>query len=219
MPPAENAGNPELEQDFLNALLSLDKIEAGRIYSEALHRNNAPNFAENIVINVLETIGNGWEEGKYSLSQVYMSGRICEDVVTTLPVQIRIPKTDSPLTAIALLNDHHALGKRMVLSVLHATGYDILDYGRVDVSGLVDNIQRDGVQIILISVLMLPSALHVKDVREKLNAAGRQVKIVVGGAPFRLNKQLWQAVGADAAGYTASDAVEIIHSICRGGDS
>ena len=219
MSAAKNADHPELEQDFLKALLSLDKIEAGRIYSEALIRKNVSNFAENIVIDVLETIGNGWETGKYSLSQVYMSGRICEEVVTTLPVQARVPKMDSPLMAIALLNDHHALGKRMVISVLHSAGYDVIDYGRVDVSGLVDNIKRDGVQIVLISVLMLPAALHVKDVREMLNTAGQRVKIVVGGAPFRLNQQLWKTVGADAAGNTASDAVEIIHSFCRGGDS
>jgi methanogenic corrinoid protein MtbC1 len=64
---------------------------------------------------------------------------------------------------------------------------------------------------------MLPSAWQVKDVKEKLDASGSTVKIVVGGAPFRLDQQLWKRVGADAVGYTASDAIGIVRSIVKGG--
>ncbi len=212
---ADNDSYPELKQEFLKALLSLDRIQAERILTDISHLKNAPCSSESLIVDVLETIGTEWENGKFALSQVYMSGRICEELVAHVPVQTRIPQKNAPAMAIALLNDYHALGKRMVLSVLHSAGYAVTDYGRMDVPNLVAAIKQDGIQIILISVLMLPSALHVKDLRQTLNAAGLLVKIIVGGAPFRLNKELWKTVGADAAGHTAADAIDIIDSICR----
>ena len=35
-------------------------------------------------------------------------------------------------------------------------------------------------------------------------------KVVVGGAPFLFDDQLWQEVGADAMGKSAADAVAIV---------
>ncbi len=42
------------------------------------------------------------------------------------------------------------------------------------------------------------------------------VKIVVGGAPFRFDDQLWREVGADAMCRTASEAVDVIHEVMGG---
>jgi methanogenic corrinoid protein MtbC1 len=47
-------------------------------------------------------------------------------------------------------------------------------------------------------------------VRARLQALGSEVKVVVGGAPFRLDDQLWKEVGADAMGREASEALDII---------
>jgi methanogenic corrinoid protein MtbC1 len=58
--------------------------------------------------------------------------------------------------------------------------------------------------------LILPSALKVKEVCAQLKARGADVKVVVGGAPFLFDDQLWNEVGADAMGQSASDAVAIV---------
>jgi len=73
--------------------------------------------------------------------------------------------------------------------------------------------KKDGIKILLISVLMLPSALKVREVREKLDGSGLNIKIVVGGAPFLFDDKLWKEVGADAMGRYASEAVTIITSL------
>jgi methanogenic corrinoid protein MtbC1 len=78
---------------------------------------------------------------------------------------------------------------------------------------LVERVVADEVKVLLISVLMLPSALHVKDVVEELRAQNNAAKVVVGGAPFHFDPQLWQEVGADAFGETATDAVRIVHQM------
>ncbi len=58
--------------------------------------------------------------------------------------------------AIAVLDDYHLLGKRMVYSVLRASGYELTDYGTVDGDALVGHVVRDGIVVLLISVLDAP---------------------------------------------------------------
>ncbi|MBF0465206.1 MAG: cobalamin-dependent protein [Nitrospirae bacterium] len=192
-------------------------MKARRILSETINLITFDQLIETVIVSALENIGKGWEKGEYALSQVYMSGRICEELVETLIPMGNRQKKPAPKMAIAMLNDYHALGKRIVYSTLRASGFDVLDYGRVSTEGLVQRICDDGIEVILISVLMFPSALHVKDVKDTLGKKVSNVKIVVGGAPFRLDRQLWKQVGADAVGYTASDAIDIIQSIAAGG--
>jgi methanogenic corrinoid protein MtbC1 len=202
---------------FEKALLSTDRVNASRILSGAMETGPNDLAIETLVVPALENIGAGWESGNYSLSQVYMSGRICEELVETLLPSGNVSGKGSSRMAIALLSDHHALGKRIVYANLRAAGVDLADYGRMGPEALVERIMNDDLQIVLLSVLMLPSAWQVKDVKEKLDASGSTVKIVVGGAPFRLDQQLWKRVGADAVGYTASDAIGIVRSIVKGG--
>jgi methanogenic corrinoid protein MtbC1 len=83
----------------------------------------------------------------------------------------------------------------------------------MEVEELVKRIQQDQVKILLISVLMLPSALRIKKLRERLNQVGSKVKIVVGGAPFRFDEQLWREVGADAVGRSATEAVDVVNQV------
>jgi len=198
---------------FKNALLSSDPDAADAISEEYLASKTALDFAEEVVVKALDEIGDGWQKGEYALSQVYMSGRICEDLIDkVLPDESGLRK-GKPKIALALLNDYHALGKRIVYAVLRAGGFQLIDYGQVEAEDLVTRVIEDKVEILLISVLMLSSALQVKEIVGNLKNAGYKGSIVVGGAPFRLDRKLWQEVGADAVGYTAADALHIVHSL------
>jgi methanogenic corrinoid protein MtbC1 len=202
---------------FEQALLSLDRLKARSILSEAIGTDNPIKSIENIIMPVLELIGEGWEEGNIALSQIYMSGRICEELISDiLPTISKKPKSLQKM-AIAVLNDYHLLGKRIVYSAIRASGYDLIDYGPgLSVKELVEKVRRDNIKILLISVLMLPSALHIKEVRKMIDKEGLKVKIVVGGAPFRFDEQLWKEVGADAMGHNSSEAVKIVARITEG---
>ena len=168
---------------------------------------------EYLVVPGLTRIGKGWEEGTYSLSQIYMSGRICEELVDLILPPNHETRINQPKMAIVTLEDFHLLGKRIVYSTLRASGFEISDYGQMTVEKLEERIIRDQIQILLISVLMLPSALKIKNLRKRLEAENITVKIVVGGAPFQFDHQLWKEVKADAFGESASAAVEIVHEI------
>jgi methanogenic corrinoid protein MtbC1 len=205
----------QLEQ----ALLTMNRVAARRL----LHRSGLSpvEFVESVMVPALDRIGVEWERGDVALSQVYMSGRICEDLMEDSPGCAGPGSGDHPAIAIAVLTDTHLLGKRLVSSVLRAGGFQLLDYGQAALDDLIERTLRDGVRILIVSTLMLSSALQVKELRRRLDAAEAEVKIVVGGAPFRLDPNLWREVGADATSPTASGIVAIVRELaevltCRG---
>jgi methanogenic corrinoid protein MtbC1 len=202
--------------DFTQALLSLDRVVVNQILEKNVHDASPIKFIERVVVTALERIGAGWQDGTVALSQVYMAGRICEDIVDELLPPGDPNRKNQPKLAICILSDHHKLGKIIVYSILRANGFDVSDYGVMEVENLVERAKEDKIEVLLISVLMLPSALKIKTLKEKLKNSGLDIKIIVGGAPFRFDDQLWKMVGADAMCKDASEAASVIEAIMGG---
>lgn len=201
---------------FMEALLALDRLSAKQIFLDQSRTLSRIQFIEEVVASALEKIGTRWQEGSVALSQVYMGGRICEQLVDEILPPGAPERKDQPKMAICVLADHHKLGKIIVYSLLRASGFELLDYDTVNVDELVEGVQRDQIKVLLISVLMLSSALKVKQVKEKLIELNLDVKIIVGGAPFRFDDKLWLEMGADAMGRTASEATAAVRKIMGG---
>ena len=206
-----NARSP-VETEFRKALLALDRLAISRLLASSEDSSPILQRIETLVIPALEWLGDEWEHGRVALSQVYMGGRICEQLVEENLTATKSARIAQPKMGLALLHDYHLLGKRMVYATLRGSGYEVLDYGRQDASSLVQKTCEDGIEVLLISTLMLPSALRVAQVREGLDRLGCHAKIVVGGAPFRFDHKLWREVGADAMCDTASDVLPVIAS-------
>ncbi len=201
---------------FEQALLAVDRVAARDVLMRSANGKPPYQFLDQLIVPALERIGQGWEQGRVALAQVYMGGRICEQLVDTI-IPPDVPGVRSqPKIAIVVLEDQHLLGKRIVYSVLRSSGFSLLDYGSLRVDDAVRRVQSDQVEVLLVSTLMLASALRVKELRTKLDSESANVKIVVGGAPFRFDESLWREIGANAMGRTAFDAVSIITNMVGG---
>jgi methanogenic corrinoid protein MtbC1 len=141
-----------------------------------------------------------------------MSGVICEKIIDkVLPPSVPY-RSNQPKAAIAVFEDFHLLGKRIVYSTLRASGIELMDLGGgLSVNKLAKIVREEDIKILLVSVLMLPSALHIKDLRDQLSDL--DVKIIVGGAPFRFDDKLWTEIGADYYGKDSAEALEIVHKL------
>jgi methanogenic corrinoid protein MtbC1 len=165
--------------------------------------------ASELVTKALHKIGADWEKGKLSLSQVYLSGIICEEAIDKILPKLSPSRKSQPKMAIAVFDDYHLLGKRIIYSSLRASGFEILDLGGgLSADSLVKIVKEENIKILLLSVLMLPSALKIKKLREQLD--NTDLKIIVGGAPFRFDTELWKEVGADATGKDPNEAIKIV---------
>ncbi len=194
---------------FERALLAIDRTTAERIISEFKNDPDRMQIISELVTNALENIGNAWEEGKVALSQVYMSGIICEELIDKLFSSFGNKQINNPVIAIAVFEDFHVLGKRIIYSTLRAGGFNIIDLGNgLSAETLVKEVKEKSIKILLLSVLMLPSALRIKQLNKLLT--GIDVKVIVGGAPFRFDDRLWIEVGADATGKDPSETLKIV---------
>lgn len=199
---------------FIEFLLSLDRVRAMEMAVKSLAFSSKLSTVESLIINALTKIGEDWENGDVALAQVFMSGVICEEILNNLISVSNTPRKTSPKLGIGVFLDHHTLGKRMVTSVIRSGGYEIVDLGHgLSVDSIVEKAMAENIEILLISTLMFPSALKIKQVKEKLVQLGSPIKIIAGGAPFRMDTELWKRVDADADGKNATEILSIIESV------
>jgi len=200
---------PNLER----ALLAVDRVAARRIFLSGGSGADPVSTVEKLIVPVLDRIGKGWEEGQVSLCQVYMAGRLCEAMVNEVLPPSDAARRSQPPIAAAVLEDYHLLGLRVVCSALRAAGFFVHDFGRAGLEELVARVRAERIAVLLLSELMLPAALRVKDLIHRLRDQGSTTRVIVGGAPFRLDRALALEVGADATGESASDAVHLAHAL------
>ncbi|MCI5151207.1 MAG: cobalamin B12-binding domain-containing protein [Candidatus Electrothrix sp. MAN1_4] len=201
--------------EFVNKLIRIDRLGAEQIFNAVREQETVSQTVDQLILPALEKIGYRWEKGTVALAQVYMSSRICEELMAHVPPPSNPQYSEQPRMAIAVLDDYHLLGKTIVSACLRAGGYVFDDYGRVTPQELAENIIKNSVEIILVSTLMLRSALQIKEVRRLLVQADSSARIVVGGAPFRFDPLLWKEVEADAMGANAAEALAAIASCMK----
>ena len=199
---------------FLQALLSLDRETARRQLRLAAHGDDPTIAVESLLIPTMERIGHLWETGEVALSQVYMSGRICEGLLDEILPPADDAAGGDPQTAILVFEDNHALGKRLVLSALRVARIPVRDYGLgVTLEDLVQRVRQDRPRVLLISVLMLRSALRLAELVRNLSALSERPYIIVGGAPFLLDRQLWRQVGVDAMAANSAEVLQLLKTL------
>ncbi|QLH75544.1 MAG: cobalamin B12-binding domain-containing protein [Methanomassiliicoccales archaeon] len=200
------------KKELRSALLSNDGEKAHAIIFDDISGLSAMERVEKVIRPVLDEIGIMWWKGESSLSQVYFSAKLCEEAVLRLTSEQKLSISEGPKVAVAALEDHHLLGSKVVRMMVQSAGQRVIDYGRMDVDSLVNKVCEDDIEYLLVSTLMLRSALRVKDLKKELEERGRRTKVIVGGAPFRFDWGLWRKVDAD---FTASSPLMALEFIRR----
>jgi methylmalonyl-CoA mutase cobalamin-binding domain/chain len=201
-----------MKKGFKDALLEFDKIKAEEIISQVQVQKQTNEAVFGLISETLADIGEEWQKGDIALSQIYMVSRICDDIIEKQFANKPSFRNSDKKIAIATFMDYHLLGKKIVLSTLLSCGFNVKDFQIVSsAEELVQKTVSNNIDILLISTLMYHSAIKIKNVKEMFLEANNPVKIIVGGAPFIFDSELWKAVGADAMGYNGSDAVDIVN--------
>jgi methanogenic corrinoid protein MtbC1 len=197
------------------ALIELNEELAESIVLKTIETAQPIEMAGSLISETLTRIGDSWEQGELALSQVYMSSLICEKIVDKILPPQSPNRKNQPKTAIGVFEDFHLLGKRIVYSTLRASGIELMDLGGgLTIEKVVNIVKNEQIKILLLSVLMLPSALRIKELIRQL--ADVNVKVVVGGAPFRFDDQLSKEIGAHYYGKDSAEALQIVNKLMEG---
>ena len=170
----------------------------------------------------MKTIGDKYEAGEYFLSELIMSAEIFKRALDELGLDRSAADTGTRGTVVlgTVHTDIHDIGKNIVVSVLSANGFKVVDLG-VDVPAqqFVDAVRDSGAGVVGLSCLLTTAFPAMRETIAALAEAGLRdtVTVMIGGGP--VSADLAQQLGADAAGASAQDAVTLAAKAVEGGAS
>ncbi|KYH37114.1 MAG: corrinoid methyltransferase [Candidatus Bathyarchaeota archaeon B24] len=180
-----------------------EAIEAGLSPYEAIMEGMAKG---------MDIVGQKYEQGEYFLAELIMAGETMKEGLSVLEPYMKKGeiKHIGKVVIGTVEGDLHDIGKNIVITLLTASGFEVVDLG-VDVSAekFVEAVRKHKPDIVAMSALLTTTMVNMEKVVKALEEAGLRdkVKIIVGGAP--LTEEFAKQIGADAYGRDAVVGVEI----------
>ncbi len=203
--------------EYLNKIIEgvIDQDEAvvAKSVEEALNAGVDPMVIINEgLTESLKKVGDLFAEEILFLPELIGCGEIVTNVMKNIEAKL---KGDASITKKGLMliatvkGDVHDIGKNLVVLLMGASGYDVVDLGKdVPASTIVDKINELKPDIIALSALLSTTMPGQKNTIQAIEEAGirKKVKIMVGGAPVT---RAWaEEIGADGYAEDASTAVK-----------
>lgn len=185
-------------RDYLQSLLDCDPLSASKAIDGALNRFRPEEIVEMIITPALYKLGELWSRGEAALTQVCAAAIITDRAMDKLSPYIKSQRQVRCKAVIGSL-DSHGFGKNIVIRFLKAGGIEVTDLGiGVSPKTFVDVALESKADVILVSALMFHTSLLVGEIRSLLEKRGLKIPLIVGGAPFSFDENLYRRVGADA---------------------
>jgi methanogenic corrinoid protein MtbC1 len=198
---------------YNEAVYETDKAAAFAVVDGALAQGlSAEDVVFKVVIPAVEEMMSAiTKDPDANLAQHFMTAQIASEVTERMLTKFAYPPEIVGRVVIGTAaGDLHSLGKRIVMGCLKALMVEVVDLGvNVPAEKFVEEALARDAQVIAISAMMVHTATGehgARQVRRILQERGLEdrFKIVVGGAPYRFDNELYKIVGADG---WASDGV------------
>lgn len=211
-------------REYNAAVLDTDRARALQVVTQALQQGARPeDIVFQVVIPGLDLMVKALSEGfDTNLAQHFMTSQIAAEVTEKMLTLFQAPPEIFGRVVIGSASgDLHTLGKRIVIGCLKAQMIDVTDLGvNVSAEKFVDEAVAHQAQVIGVSAMMVHTARGeggASKVRQILKARGLedQIKLVVGGAPFRFDPDLVKFVQADGWAENGVSATKVIMDCIR----
>lgn len=210
---------------YNEAVFDTDRPRAMQVVEQALDGGATPEeIVFDVVIPALEQmiqiIGRDFD---VNLAQHYMASQIAAEVTDAMVDRFQQPPVAEGRMVIgSAAGDLHTLGKRIVTGCTKALMVDVVDLGvNVAAERFVDEAVAHGAGVIAVSAMMLHTARGddgARKVRQVLTERGLdgRIALIVGGAPYRFDTELYRKVGADAWSPDGVSAGRTVRDLLRG---
>jgi len=201
--------------ELADALRDLKEDEVYRLVDEKISREISPLDIIEECNQGMEAVGELFSSNEYFISQLIYSAEILKTVMKKVePILENTQSADSRGQVVigTVKGDIHDIGKNIVITLLHGSGFEVLDLG-VDVppEKFVTALKDSKAKVLGLSALLTTTYPAMKTAVDVLKDAGirNQVKVIIGGAPC--NEQVRAYSGAD---YYTKDAVAGVN-LCK----
>ncbi len=198
---------------YLEALLGGKREDARKLILDAAEGGvPVAQIYEQVLQPAQAELGEMWHLNEVSIAEEHYATATTQLVMSQLASYFpETPAKNRRLVAASVGGDRHDLGIRMVADFFQMDGWEVYFLGSdVPSFEVVETVRRHNAHVLAASA---NTSMHVRTVGE-LIASLRQspgceeVKVMVGGFPFKRMPNLWKELGADGFAISASGAVE-----------
>jgi methanogenic corrinoid protein MtbC1 len=198
-----------MNEELVAAFSDLEEEKAVRLVTERLEAGDDPMTILAGCQEGMMQVGKRFEKSEYFISDLMMAGEIFK--AATAPLEARIATaggsgTRGKIVFGTVKGDIHNIGKDIVVGLLRAGGFEVIDLG-IDVPSekFVEAVKQTGARIVGLSGLLTVAYGSMKETIRALDGAGLKVRVMIGGGP--MTSAVKEHVGADAFGTDAQAAV------------
>uniref|UniRef100_A0A7C5Y877 B12-binding domain-containing protein n=1 Tax=Fervidobacterium nodosum TaxID=2424 RepID=A0A7C5Y877_9BACT len=149
----------------------------------------------------LKEVGLLWQMNRITVAQEHYFTAVTQLIMSQLYEYLFTPSKKGLRFVGACVNEElHEIGIRMVADVLESKGWDTYYLGaNVPVDSIIKFLEEKKPNVFGLSCTLSFHLHNVVNIIEKIrqNETIRDIKVIVGGYPFSVDKDLWKKVGAD----------------------
>jgi len=176
---------------------------------EAIDAGCAPEEVLNAMIGAMDVVGEKFKNGEIFVPEMLIAAKAMKKGVEVLKPHLASGAAGALGKVVigTVAGDLHDIGKNLVAMMIESAGFEVIDLGvDVPVEKFVAAASEDGVKIVACSALLTTTMPALEATVAALKAAGKDYKIMVGGAP--INQEFADKVGADAYTPDAASAAK-----------
>ena len=189
-------------QVFLQAILTGQRHAAVQIAKEALRSGlSLRELYIDVCQPALYEVGRRWESNRLTVAQEHVATAITQYVAQVYEApDVRAAAAKGRIVLTGVEGELHSVGAIMVGDLLETSGFHVRFLGTNLPTGSILGVIRDAAPShVGISATMLFNIGAVRQLIDAVRAeCSDRVAIVVGGAAFRTNPDLWRHVSADS---------------------
>lgn len=214
--------NEAMMEQLKQAVIDGDEVVARETAEAALKAGMQPlEIVKHSIQPAMDLIGEQYRNGEVYLPELVLSGDAAKLAMEVLMAQIDDSSARSARKGKVVLGvvygDNHDIGKNLVMAVLAANGFTVIDLGvNCHPKKFIDTAIREKADIIAMSTLITTSMPYQRQVIDTLKAMGKREEFfcIVGGGP--ITPEWTEKVGADGYGRDAKDAVALCLKLVEG---
>jgi methanogenic corrinoid protein MtbC1 len=207
----DGALHVDLARGYLLALLENRARDAVALLRDACRGGvDIRDIHEHVIGAAQAELGRMWQMNELAVAEEHVATRITEQALTLLAAERpEVEPNGHRVVATAITGNQHEVGLRMVCDHFAMAGFEVVLFGAdMPVLEIAAGVRDYGADLVAVSANMMhvrTTAGLIATLRNLPETA--TVPILVGGHPFNLVEDLWQAVGADGFGRNGREAV------------
>ncbi|MCX6655153.1 MAG: corrinoid protein [Candidatus Bathyarchaeota archaeon] len=209
---------PKSLRELILGFADINKIKD--LIDNELKSHKNPQLIVDELSQTLREVGDKYEKGELFLSELMMIGYLASEVASSLKPHLSgtSKRSRGKIIMGTVRGDIHDVGKNIVVMMLQADGWEVIDLG-VDVppEKFVEAISKGKPVILGLSALLTSTLDEMRKVIETLEKNGLRdkVKVIVGGRP--ITKTIAKEIGADSYAEDSVAAIKVVREMAGQG--